>query len=59
MATDANTYYNLRFFTYEDKLVTIEFNVPISIYQDYEDVINEVMDSLCFSEDDIKKYSSN
>ena len=59
VATDANTYYNLRFFTYEDKLVTIEFNVPISIYQDYEDVINEVMDSLCFSEDDIKKYSSN
>ena len=59
VATDANTYYNLRFFTYEDKLVTIEFNVPISIYQDYEDVINEVMDSLCFSEDDIKKYSSD
>ena len=59
VATDANTYYNLRFFTYEDKLVTIEFNVPLSIYQDYEDVVNEVMDSLCFSEEDIKKYSSD
>lgn len=59
VATDANTYYNMRFFTYEDKLVTIEFNVPISIYQDWEDVVNEVMNSLCFSEEDIKKYSSD
>ena len=59
VASDANTYYNLRFFTLEDKLVTIEFNIPINEYQEWEDVVNEVMDSICFSEDDIKKYSSN
>ena len=59
VASDANTYYNLRFFTLEDKLVTIEFNIPINEYQEWEDVVNEVMDSVCFSEDDIKKYSSN
>ena len=58
IATDANTYYNLRFFTLEDKLVTIEFNIPIGEYQEWEDVVNEVMDSICFSEDDIKKYSN-
>lgn len=58
VATDANTYYNLRFFTLEDKLVTIEFNIPIGQYQEWEDVVNEVMDSICFNEDDIKKYSN-
>ena len=59
VATDANTYYNIRFFTLENKLVTIEFNTPISVYKEWEDVANEVMDSICFSEDDIKKYSSD
>ena len=59
VVTDANTYYNLRFFTFENKLVTIEFNTPISVYKEWEDVANEVMDSICFSEDDIKKYSSD
>ena len=58
VATDANTYYNLRFFTLEDKLVTIEFDIPIGQYQEWEDVVNEVMDSICFNEDDIKKYSN-
>ncbi len=58
VATDANTYYNLRFFTLEDKLVTIEFNIPIGQYQEWEDVVNKVMDSICFNEDDIKKYSN-
>ena len=59
VATDANTYYNLRFFTLDNKLVTIEFNTPVSVYEEWEDVANEVMDSICFSEDDIKKYSSD
>ena len=58
VATDANTYYNLRFFTLEDKLVTIEFNIPIGEYQEWEVVVNEVMDSICFNEDNIKKYSN-
>ena len=58
VATDANTYYNLRFFTLENKLVTIEFNTQVGVYKEWEDVANEVMDSICFSEDDIKKYSS-
>ena len=59
VATDANTYYNIRFFTLENKLVTIEFNTQVGVYKEWEDVANEVMDSICFSEDDIKKYSSD
>ena len=59
VATDANTYYNIRFFTLENKLVTVEFNTPVSVYEEWEDVVNEVMDSICFNEDDIKKYSSD
>lgn len=58
-ATDANTYYNIRFFTIEDKLVTVEFNCSVDVYEEWEDVVNEIMDSLCFNEDDIKKYSSD
>ena len=59
VATDANTYYNMRFFTLDNKLVTVEFNCSVNTYEEWEKVANEVMDSLCFSEDDIKKYSSN
>lgn len=59
VATDANTYYNIRFFTLENKLVTVEFNTPVSVYEEWEDVVNEIMDSICFNEDDIKKYSSD
>lgn len=59
VATDASTYYNLRFFTLDNKLVTIEFNCSVSVYEEWEDVVNEIMDSICFSEDDIKKYSSD
>ena len=59
VATDASTYYNLRFFTLDNKLVTIEFNCSVSVYEEWEDVVNEIMDSICFNEDDIKKYSSD
>ena len=55
VATDANTYYNLRFFTLENKLVTIEFNTQVGVYKEWEDVANEVMNSICFNEEDIKK----
>ena len=57
VATDANTYYNLRFFTLENKLVTIEFNTQVGVYKEWEDVADEVMNSICFNEEDIKKYS--
>ena len=59
VATDQNTYYNLRFFTLDNKLVTIEFNSPINVYEKWEEVVTEIMDSLCFDEEDIKKYSSD
>ena len=59
VATDQNTYYNIRFFTLDNKLVTIEFNTPVNVYKEWEDVANEVMDSICFNEEDIKKYSSD
>lgn len=59
VATDANTYYNLRFFTLENKLVTIEFNTQVGVYKEWEDVADEVMNSICFNEEDIKKYSSD
>ena len=59
VATDATTYYNLRFFTIDNKLVTVEFNAPVSVYKDFEDVANETMNSICFDEEDIKKYSSD
>ena len=55
VATDANTYYNIRFFTLENKLVTIEFNTQVGVYKEWEDVANEVMNSICFNEGDIKK----
>lgn len=55
VATDANTYYNLRFFTLENKLVTIEFNTQVGVYKEWEDVADEVMNSICFNEEDIKK----
>lgn len=59
VATDQNTYYNIRCFTLDNKLVTIEFNTPVNVYKEWEDVANEVMDSICFNEEDIKKYSSD
>ena len=59
VATDANTYYNIRFFTLENKLVTIEFNTQVGVYKEWEDVADEVMNSICFNEEDIKKYSSD
>ena len=59
VATDANTYYNIRFFTLDNKLITVEFNSPVNVYEEWEDVVNEIMDSICFNEDDIKKYSSD
>ncbi len=55
---DDKTYYNFRFFTIENKLVTVEFNISLDIYKKWESVINEVMDSICFNEEDIKKYSN-
>ena len=59
VVTDANTYYNMRFFTLDNKLVTAEFNCSVNTYEEWEKVANEIMDSLCFNEDDIKKYSSD
>ena len=59
VATDQNTYYNIRFFTLENKLVSVEFNTSVSTYKDWEDVVDEVIDSICFNEEDIKKYSSD
>ncbi len=59
VVNDGTTYYNIRYFTLENKLVSVEFNAPVTEYEKWEDVVNEVMDSICFSEDDIKKYSSD
>ena len=59
VATDQNTYYNIRFFTLDNKLVTIEFNCSVNVYEEWEDVAKEVMNSICFNEEDIKKYSSD
>ena len=55
---DDKTYYNFRFFTLDNKLVIVEFNTSVDLYKDFEDVVNEIMDSICFNEEDIKKYSS-
>ena len=59
VATDVNTYYNIRFFTLDNKLVTVEFNCSVNTYEKWEKVANEIMNSLCFNEDDVKKYSSD
>ena len=59
VANDGTTYYNIRYFTLENKLVSVEFNAPVTEYEKWEDVINEIMDSICFNEEDIKKYSSD
>lgn len=59
VVTDDNTYYNFRFFTLDNKLVTVEFNCSVNVYKEWEDIINEIMDSICFNEEDIKKYSSD
>ena len=56
VCSDSNIYYNYLFFTINDKLVTVEFNIAYNKLNDYEKVIEEVMKSICFLEDDIKKY---
>ena len=50
-----NMYYNIRYFTLNDKLVSVEFNTASTNYTKWEKVIEKIMDSLCFNEDDITK----
>lgn len=52
---EAAMYYNIRFFTIDNKLVSVEFNTASNNYAKWEEVIDEIMDSICFNEDDIKK----
>ena len=50
-------YYNIRYFTLNDKLVSVEFNTASTNYEKWEKVVDEIMDSLCFNEEDIKKIN--
>ena len=52
---EAAMYYNIRLFTIDNKLVSVEFNTASNNYAKWEEVIDEIMDSICFNEDDIKK----
>ena len=52
-----NMYYNIRYFTLNDKLVSVEFNTASTNYEKWEKVVDEIMDSLCFNEEDIKKIN--
>lgn len=52
---EAARYYNIRFFTIDNKLVSVEFNTSNNNYTKWEKVVDEIMDSICFKEDDIKK----
>lgn len=54
--TDNNMYYDIRYFTLDNKLVTVEFNSPYKEHNKWEKVIKKIMDSICFNEEDIKKY---
>lgn len=51
---EAAKYYDIRYFTLEDKLVTVEFYTTINQKSEWEKVSKKILDSICFNEEDSK-----
>ena len=51
---EAAKYYDIRYFTLEDKLVTVEFYTTINQKSEWEKVSKRILDSICFNEEDSK-----
>ena len=55
---EAAKYYDIRYFTLEDKLVTVEFYTTINQKSDWEKVSKKILDSICFNEEDSKDITN-
>lgn len=55
---EAAKYYDIRYFTLEDKLVTVEFYTTINQKNDWEKVSKKVLDTICFDEEDSKDITN-
>ena len=53
--SDGGLYRNIRFFSLNNKLVTVEFNINKNDYKKWKTVSDKILDSICFNEKDIKK----
>ena len=51
-------YYDIRYFTLEDKLVTVEFYTTINQKSEWEKVSKKILDSICFNEEDSKDITN-
>ncbi len=52
---DTGKYYDIRYFSMNNKLVTVEFNTLKPTKQEWLQVSKEILDSICFTEEDTKK----
>jgi len=57
IAVDNNSllYRNIVYFTYQDRLVIVEFNTSIDLQENWQKASNFIIDSICFDEKDVKK----
>lgn len=55
---EAAKYYDIRYFTLEDKLVTVEFYTTINQKSEWEKVSKKILDSICFNEEDSKDITN-
>lgn len=55
---EAAKYYDIRYFTLEDRLVTVEFYTTINQKSEWEKVSKKILDSICFNEEDSKDITN-
>lgn len=55
---EAAKYYDIRYFTLEDKLVTVEFYTTINQKSEWKKVSKKILDSICFNEEDSKDITN-
>ena len=55
---EAAKYYDIRYFTLEDKLVTVEFYTTINQKSEWEKVSKKILDSISFNEEDSKDITN-
>lgn len=53
--SEGGLYRDIRFFSLNNKLVTVEFNINKNDYKKWKKVSEKILDSICFNEKDIKK----
>ena len=52
---DTGNYYDIRYFSLNNKLVTVEFNTLKPTKEEWKQVSEEMLNSICFTEEDTKK----